>query len=206
MRRGKERESKRGRRKKERDGRRSARRWATWTRRRLWITRGGRGRGGTFPTVRPPSVSRSRAAALLQHRAFVRASVKGSTRECPKGSVLVRHGVCPMLSVVAMGMLLIGRRADRRHGSRGATPTIARRPRPYRGTDCRPLPPSVPPSHDAARLHVRSRRHARANPHDCGLSRVCTDTRAYTDTRAPLTVLYTPFDNLTPVSCRDDSL
>lgn len=51
--------------------------------------------------------------------------------------------VCPMLSVVAMGMLLIGRRADRRHGSRGATPTIAR-PRAPPTTRQRPLPP--PPS------------------------------------------------------------
>lgn len=104
---------------------------------------------------------------------------KGST-ECPKDGVVVRHGVCPMLSVVAMGMLLIGRRADRRHGSRGATPTIARRPRPsVPRTDRHPLLPlvlslsltlSVPPSFAStcshtmqlACMHVRSRADTRA--------------------------------------------
>ena len=60
-----------------------------------------------------------------------------------KAAWLRASGVCPMLSVVAMGMLLIGRRADRRHGSRGATPTIAR-PRAPPTTRQRPLPP--PPS------------------------------------------------------------
>lgn len=98
---------------------------------------------------------------------------KGST-ECPKDGVVVRHGVCPMLSVVAMGMLLIGRRADRRHGSRGATPTIARRPRPsVPRTDRHPLLPLVLSlslthslsttlirlnvlAHDAVGLHART--------------------------------------------------
>lgn len=51
-----------------------------------------------------------------------------------------------MLSVVAMGMLLIGRRADRRHGSRGATPTIACRLH-LSYTLPRPPPPPPPPSH-----------------------------------------------------------
>jgi len=157
--------------------------------RRLWITapRGGLREDGTFPTV-PPCVSRSRTAALLRHRPFVRASVKGST-ECPKGSVLVRHGVCPMLSVVAMGMLLIGRRADRRHGSRGATPTIARRPHPYRGPTATPCRPQYHPhTMQLACMYVpadaRARARTRENPHDCGLSRVCTNTRAYTGTSA----------------------
>jgi len=75
-----------------------------------------------------------------------------------------------MLSVVAMGMLLIGRRADRRHGSRGATPTIARHPHP----SDRPPTPIAPRSlsttlirlnvlaHDAVRLHVRNRADTRA--------------------------------------------
>lgn len=60
-----------------------------------------------------------------------------------KAAWLRATGVCPMLSVVAMGMLLIGRRADRRHGSRGATPTIAR-PRAPPTTRQRPLPPPPP--------------------------------------------------------------
>lgn len=60
------------------------------------------------------------------------------------GCLRAATGVCPMLSVVAMGILLIGRRADRRHGSRGATPTIAR-PRAPPTARQRPLLP--PPFH-----------------------------------------------------------
>lgn len=122
--------------------------------------------------------------------------VKGSA-ECPKGGgMLARHGVCPMLSVVAMAMLLIGRRADRRHGSRGATPTIARHPRPYRGyrlchhsSPPPPPPPANPlhrprylPSHDAARLLARmmpTDTFARATPHDCGLARCTLHTHTH---------------------------
>lgn len=113
---------------------------------------------------RPPRAYRPRlfvAAGLsFRHRA------KGST-ECSKDGVVARHGVCPMLSVVAMGMLLIGRRADRRHGSRGATPTIARRPHPsVSRTDRHPLLSLAPSAtlirlnvlaHDAVCLHVRPR-------------------------------------------------
>lgn len=60
-------------------------------------------------------------------------------------------GVCPMLSVVAMGMLLIGRRADRRHGSRGATPTIAR---PRTPTSTPPPSPDSPRQRAACNLSL----------------------------------------------------
>lgn len=76
-------------------------------------------------------------------RACECACVRGRKRVAERRRGCAPTGVCPMLSVVAMGMLLIGRRADRRHGSRGATPTIAR-PRAPPTTRQRPLPP--PPS------------------------------------------------------------
>lgn len=125
--------------------------------------------------------------------------MKGST-ECPKGSVVVRHGVCPMLSVVAMGMLLIGRRADRRHGSRGATPTIARRPHPF----CEPTATSRNP-HPRYRSLSSRRARTRCNSPVCTFSSlICTRVsasvcdpyaRIHLHTYAHLTVPRTPFDN-----------
>lgn len=125
--------------------------------------------GGCFPVHLCSPVGRA-ASLSLRRRPFVhRASGRKEGTECSKDGAVVRHGVCPMLSVVAMGMLLIGRRADRRHGSRGATPTIAHRPRPTcpprTPTAATPCCPSLSQyltlvrlnvlAHDAIRLHVR---------------------------------------------------
>lgn len=109
--------------------------------------------------------------------------------ECPKGGVVVRHGVCPMLSVVAMGMLLIGRRADRRHGSRGATPTIARRPRPVSPFATLGEPTAIPSAAVLSRPPSNHPLSSRRNPRRtmqfacmCNPRRYCT-RRAYTRTR-----------------------
>lgn len=115
----------------------------------------------------------------------------------------MRHGVCPMLSVVAMGMLLIGRRADRRHGSRGATPTIARRPHPVPRNRPRVFYPGPAIlftlattlirlnvlAHDAIRLHMC------IYPCPCIHIRILL-ARSYIHTHVCLTVPCTPFDNL----------
>jgi len=109
-------------------------------------------------------------AAFLQHRLFVRASVKGNT-EYSKGIVFIRHDMRPMLPEVAMGMLLTGWRTNRCHENHGATTIIAHRPHPYLG----PTTASCYQYHHHTMqltcmylpIHVR----ARENPHDCGLSR-----------------------------------
>lgn len=146
---------------------------------------------GIFP-IEPPSVPVGRGSSSPS--AF-RSGI-GERKYIP-GGVVARHGVCPMLSVVAMGMLLIGRRADRRHGSRGATPTIARRPHPVPRNRSRvllPSPlfssPSLPPSCSRTMQFACTCVHPLADTH----ARTYSLTHIYT--HVCLTVPCTPFDNL----------
>jgi len=153
--------------------------------RRLWITAPrGAPRGGNVsdsPPMRLAVEDRGSSSASAFRWGIGERKYRVPERQCARAARCVSDVICGCHGdAIDWPTRRQTSRESRRHSDYCPPPA------PLPRTDCHPLPPSVPPSHDAASVHVRSRRRARAreNPHDCGLSRVCTNTRAYTGTSA----------------------